>query len=313
MAFCKQKHSDVEDTKDESYNEDSLENVRAFSTSKKQFYSPSSEGLLTKKDDKVIDRRTLIEVHEQKFDSESYHIAQLVVRLGNVRCTGSGGAYELHDGSSWMVTCAHNLIADSLGSSKFFDEILMYCCREGENSNARKYKLDPTTVRIHPSYGGSPETGFDIGMCKITKAVGTKNWKKISFPIRKDAFWGFVNPTKLQKGREVWVNAYPGEKKGFPYTSFGHVTHVLKKKKGGWVIYYTADTTPGVSGGPISLIVEDEKDGKEVGAPKMNIYPGKLVVGVHTGHDPFSNLNYGTLITRPIQRWIYDDHTCIIS
>ena len=127
--------------------------------------------------------------HEKKWDSKTYHFAQLVIRLGNVRCTGSGFNCILHhDGFSWRVTCAHNLIADSLGSSKVFDKILMYKCREGVNSYERKYKLDPTTVRIHPRYGGSPETGFDIGMCKITKAVGTKNWKKISFPIRKDAF-----------------------------------------------------------------------------------------------------------------------------
>jgi len=320
MAFCKSKLSDVEDSKDESYYEDSLENVRAFSTSRRQFYSPSSEGLLTKKDDKVIDRRTLIEFHEKKWDTTNYHTpTQLVVKLGNVKCSGSGITAVLSNGRRCLLTCAHNLIADSLGSRKFFDKIVMYQSREGANSYRGKFKLDPTTVRIHPCYCGSPETGFDIGVCDIATTLGAKNWKKLSFPVRQDTVIGPVNPEKLQKGREVQVNAYPGEKKGFPYTSSGKVTHVLKKKNGGWVVYYSADTTPGVSGGPISLIIEDEKDLKELGAVKLDkyTYPFKQTIGVHTGHDPFSNMNYGTLITNPLWNWVNGvndtDTTCIIS
>jgi len=295
MAFCKSKLSDVEDSKDESCNKDSLEYERAL--------------------DKVIDRGTLIEFHKQKWDSKIYHrIGQLVAKRGQRRLKGSGCIFRINDGSWWLISSAHNLILlSSKGSFQFFDEILMFKCREGENSYQVMYKLDPTTVRIHPCYDGDVVTGFDVAMCKITTALGARNWEKVPFPIQQDTFLGPVNPKNLQTGREVWLNAYPSEKDGFPYTSSGKITNVVEKKKGGWLIFYTASHYLGVSGGPISLIVEDEKDSKELGSHKSNIYPFKQVIGVHIGYEPCLALSFGTLITKPLHKWMNGTDTSIIS
>jgi len=291
------------DIKNESDDEDSLEGVRAFSTSRRQFFLPNREGLLTKNDGKDFDRRTLIEFHEKKWASISYtKSAQLIFHIANLRGCGSGSRIA----GGWLLSCAHNFCGVSLGTRKNFDRMVVYVLREGQSSYKSKFRTSPKTTKIHPRYKNLSDDGFDIALSKLTNEVAGKNWNERSFSVVFDTKLKWVNPKNLKKGHKLIVNGYPGEKQGFPYTSTGNLVHVVETKNGGCVVYYDADSTPGVSGSPIDLIIEDEKEAEalDIKYGSNVFYPRKLTIGVHTGHDPIANLNYGTVITKSLHKWI---------
>ena len=52
----------------------------------------------------------------------------------------------------------------------------------------------------------------------------------------------------------VQVAGYPGELHGFMYEHTGPIESVLSRSKGGFIISYKVDTTPGNSGSPINLV-----------------------------------------------------------
>jgi len=305
MAFCNAELSNEDEIKNGLFDEDSLEDVKAFSTSRKQFGLPNPEGLLTNKDGKEIDRRELIQFHDKKWAGTSYnHIYQVIFRVGNTRGCGSG----FIEANGYLMTCAHNFCGVSMGSKKIYDKMTSYSRREGESSYAAKFRLDPKTAHVHPNYNNLPDSGFDIALCKIGNSLPSKNWQDIKFLTLSDYWSHFVkNPERLVIGQKIEVNGYPGEKKGFPYTSVGKIKKVLKTKYGGWVLYYDADSTPGVSGAAIQLVVEDKKEEEALKVAQYNYdFPWKITIGVHTGHDEIANLNFGTLITKSIYEWMSD-------
>ena len=50
---------------------------------------------------------------------------------------------------------------------------------------------------------------------------------------------------------------YPKEKLGYMFEHTGPIENVMPRSKGGFIISYKVDTTPGNSGSPISLVEED--------------------------------------------------------
>jgi len=114
-----------------------------------------------------------------------------------------------------------------------------------------------------------------------------------------DVIWNNADAESIKRGMAVELAGYPGEKKGWPYTHTGRVIDITKTKLGGHILWYDADATPGNSG---SCVMITDKDFIKSISKKVGIK--KVIVGVHTGHDPVVNLNYGTLITPSIGEWI---------
>lgn len=112
-----------------------------------------------------------------------------------------------------------------------------------------------------------------------------------------------VKPKHIKKGMGIELAGFPGEKGGWPYTHRGKIVEVTKTKLGGHLLLYDVDATPGNSGSCLSIT---DKDFLSNYRRKYNLNDKikKVTVGVHTGHCAVDNLNYGTLITPSMGKWI---------
>jgi len=308
MALCGA--SFIEEKKEE-IDEDSLKNVVAFSCKAKQMMAPSAEGLFTKDDrGNRVDRRTKILFNNPEFCRVSYwSLCQITAKCPRGKGVGSCSVVETKDKKTIFLTCAHNLVSISIRSNDQFPfkDGLIYKARQGEDTYVLKYSADLKKARIHPKYNDQASCGFDLGLVPVVEKLGRKKHRE-AFEVKgkdklkdkwQDVVWSAAEPGSIKKGMTVELAGFPGEKKGWPFTHSGEIVDVTKTDLGGYLLWYNADATTGNSGS--CIMITDPKFIKSRG------YKGrvkKVIVGVHTGHDATDQLNYGTLITPEIMKWI---------
>jgi len=290
----------------------SLSNVVPFSTSKKQHSAGGvMEGLLIIGNDGKSrkDRRIKVEYKNSKWQLSSiFSTLQIKACVPNERGVaqervGSGLAIRVN-GKRHALTCAHNLATRSTyyGDLAKHTDGISYSGRYGEKKWREIFKLDTDKSRIHPKYDGDSAGGFDIALCRMKKL---ENGKVPKYKLVRDSSWGSATPNSLKKGMKIELSGYPGEKKkvGYQYVSTGEIDSVRPTDGGGWVLYYNADSTAGMSGSAIKIVDENWLNDNSTSSMK-NKGKKKKTIGIHTGHDNTVNLNYGTLITPELYEWI---------
>jgi len=222
------------------------------------------------------------------------------------KVVGSGCIISNKSINDTVLTCAHNLSAWSTFKDRFqfFESILSYNMRWGEKSWRQCGRMEEKVIEIHPKFDGTPDCGYDIAVCRelkpISGGVVISAWKYAS----SDTVWSICDPSTLEKGFTIEIAGYPGEKKGYPYTSTGTIVAVKKSKVGGYVLWHDVDCTAGNSGSPI--IINDERWTKR----HIKVEGcSKAIIGVHTGQDLLEGLNFGTLITKSLLKWITGEDT----
>jgi len=303
MALCGVSFLD-EKKDDHEANLHSLKNVFGFSTVQKQFSNDHSEGLLDTDENGVgNDRREKIDFGIQKFKLQSFaSLCQVAanVRKG-VRGVGTCTTIKVNQ-TDYMLTCAHNLVTKSIRLGRFVGHTAgyVYGMRQGENAWNKLYKLDPQNIHVHPDFNGEPYCGYDIALCAYSNEADKRNGEvKFSKDFTSDARWGRGDPKMLKVGYKVEVGGYPGEKDGWPHYHTGEITAIQETEQKGWIIFYNIDSTPGMSGSPI-MIVDKRYICEEDWAKGIR----KMIIGVHTGHDIVEGLNYGTLLTPALEKWV---------
>jgi len=296
-----------EKKEDATVDDHSLKSIVAFSTVKMQMMTPDMAEGLIKADDsgEKTDRRTKILFSDDKYGKYiSYRaLCQVTGAVTNLKKkgVGSGCGINAKDGTQYLLTCAHNLLQWShiLNKLVSFTSLKMYRMRQGENSWRCCSSMDDTTIVAHPKYDGKADCGYDIGMCQLKKVI-SENINNDSFKNGRisDVIWDGCYPRRLAKGMSIEIAGYPGEKHGHPYTHTGIIVAVTKTKNGGHLLWYDVDTTCGNSGSPI--MITDKKYVEKYGKSPAT----KVVIGVHTGYSFVEGLNFGTLITPSLFRWI---------
>ena len=289
---------------------------KAFSTSAQQMDPASQEGLHFKVGGKEQDRRNYVDFKNDENKLSSYECTVQIEGLdcNGGRFVGSGSAVN-RNGIDYIYTCAHNIIGVSPldGKKVPYTDLTAYRMRKGPDVYESKYLLTQTAV--HPKYDGKPGCGFDIAVCRVGKKLPGRNATATNYSTKKsvaDSFAGSIAPNKLKEGTMVQVAGYPGEKAGLLYEHSGPVAQVIETELGGYVLTYKLDTTPGNSGSKVMVV--DETIVKQ--------YPGlaareqrykdrgdehnfqKMIIGIHTGSDYTNQVNFGTLITPEIKKWL---------
>jgi len=288
----------------------SLDNVFAFTTKERQFDAVGKESLLLHtKDGKGVDHREKIMYNNEKFVRQSYYsLCQVTANSKKGKIVGSCSGIGAKGNGKYYLTCAHNIVDCSARTKKLLPYSLgsIYGARQGVDKWGIVCKVDPDKTLVHPKYNGEPDCGFDLGLMAIKSIEkGPKDTNTYKFPEKAnklqfvDVQYSFAERGEIKEGMDIEVAGYPGEMKGWPYTATGKIVDVVKGSLGGWLLFYDADATPGNSGCPIMITDEDflKKRGM-----KQNCK--KLIIGVHNAHDSADNLNYGTLITPQIYKWI---------
>lgn len=302
MAFCGVTFDD-EKKVDEKAFDHRVKNKLAFSAVANQEVSCCDEGCLVRNAEGVAkDRRIKILYDKQKPALLSFTtICQMAVTLNDVRGgIGSCVRVKVCD-VSCILTCAHNLVSKSHLTGKFVKHKVGYTykMRQGEEAWESLWKLVANKITLHPNYTGDACSGFDIGVCPVIREPHKFDGKVDYGKLIKDVEWGSVNPKDLKEGFEIEVGGYPGDKDGYPHYGRGKIVAIKNTEKGGCVLFYDVDTTPGNSGSPIMIVDERffSEEKKKRGITKQTI-------GVHTGHSAHDNLNFGTLITPALEKWI---------
>jgi len=306
MAFCGSEFAD--EKKEEDIH--SLDKICVYSTSKKQRSLPrKKEGLFKKDGDgRIIDRRTKIIYSSKKFSLFSYHAqGQFTAKLPDgTKTVGSCNSISVkkRPGTTYALTCAHNVGDWSVPKKCFvhFNELLMYQARQGVNTWSKCISLEEKTDLVHPNYNGQADSGFDIALCRKMKTISVKrNTSRFRTSLKSDVYFYHAEPENLAKGMKVEIAGYPGEENGQPYTHTGTIVHIIKRPLGGYVLYYNVDCTGGNSGSPIMII---DKEWIKKFNKKHETNVDKVIIGIHTGQDPLERLNFGTLLTPSIYKWM---------
>lgn len=189
----------------------------------------------------------------------------------------------------------------------FYTDLTAYQRRQGAETYEAKWLV--VEAIVHPLYDGSPACGFDIALLLLGQNLGGKNYttKNYAPNAALDMFSFQADPTSLDKST-IRISGYPGDadKVTWPYTHSGPVFKVAKTTLGGYVIYYQVDTTPGNSGSPIQVTdatwVNQCKSrlSEKFRAPNYNC----VTIGVHTGALAVEKLNFGTLLTPELFKWM---------
>jgi len=303
MAFCGISFSDEKKENDEAgYH--SLKNVFGFSTVQKQFDNNHSEGLLDIDEKGVAkDRRQKIDFSLDKFKVISFAtLCQVAASVRNgVKGVGTCTRVEVND-ITHMLTCAHNLVSRSTLTGRYIKHksIFSYNKRQGEKAWADIYKMEQDNIHVHPKFNGEPSCGFDIAICAVSKETHEFSGRvSCMSKSKRDSGWAAVDPETIKVGYKMELGGYPGEKDGWPYSHTGKITHIKNTDEGGWILYYDSDSSLGMSGSPIRIV-----DERFVSQQNRRKGITKITVGVHTGHDIVEGLNYGTLITPALEKWM---------
>merc|ERR1719192_2149002 len=176
--------------------------------------------------------------------------------------------------------------------------------RQGEDKWWQLHKLDMKSIRFPAEYNGAASSGFDIALCAYSDEKHPYNRRIKDDGWKKDIFWGAIDPKDIEVGYKIEVGGYPAEKDGWAHYHRGEITDIKKQDKGGWIVFYNIDSTPGMSGSPIK-IVDERFLSKSLSERERKLGFKKIIVGIHTGHDISEGLNYGTLITPAIRKWMH--------
>jgi len=308
-----------------SDDEDSLENVYAFSTANGKHSGASQEGLYVK-DDKgnTLDRRYPITYDNKKFCRASCTwLGQVTVETKLGKAIGTGYTISgSKNGEGLVLSCAHNFVGFTMKDDKvIFQKPLFYCMRYGENNWSKKFLLNVNEVRVHPSHNGNPASGFDIAVCSVTQKMGpgkvNPKQKLLQLgAIRADVKWNYSGGLykNVKAGLCIEIAGYPAEKnkRGYPYAQTGVIKEVARTKWGGYVLWHNVDTTPGNCGSPIFVtdksFLQTYRDYYDV---PEDI--DRIIVGIHTGSDTVRGMNFGTLITDKLGAWIKkEESSCLL-
>jgi len=304
MAFC---GTEINENEEEVKVDHSLKGVFAFSSIKNQMCFPQKEeGLILRGEDgKSIDRRILIDFGNAKFGLlKSYRIlCQLTSRLPKGEKV-VGTCFRINrNKSEYILTCAHNIVVWSTFRNKFTQLVwcVYYEMRQGESSWIKCKRLDMSTGRVHPKHNGDGASGFDIAVCHPGQIIskGKNDGMFVKYRGNADVTLCSCDPQDLSKGMSLEIAGYPGEKEGQPHTHTGVIVGWIRTKCGGHVLFYDVDCTCGNSGSPI-MITDKEYLKKQKAPPGVK----KMVIGIHTGHDQAEGYNFGTLITKSLEKWI---------
>jgi len=286
----------------------------------------SEEGLHQHDYGKALDRRSYIDFKDDtsRAISNSWCV-QIEGRLPDGTPYTGSGTLRARNGIQYILTCAHNVVAVPWkGDYRPYTDITCYWMRIGDDVYV--WKLRVTKIVVHPKHDDTPNSGFDLAVLFFEDLPG-KNYTTDYYstkPEIRNSGWPTSTEENLRatlKGKTVSVVGYPGEKVppafqsswvgsllGYAATpgryTYGHsgpVTEVSETKGGGYVLSYGVDTTPGNSGSPISVHLEETVDvyGKKM--PKMGI------IGIHTGSNQGLGTNFGTLITSDLRKWIHSE------
>jgi len=306
MAFCGINFSD--DTKEErKAMNHTFREVLFFSTVKKQFTGVSKEGLLIRTKSGIKkDRRLEVDFSKDDFQKSSFtSLVQIKARLPSGDDAIGSGSHIKVSIEDFLLTCGHNLVSVSiLGCVVKHKDGYVYKMRQGENEWKRLGRLDVKKIRVHPNFNGESYCGFDLAICPISWEKHENNGKVV---LKKDyvndSVWWFADPESLKSGMTVEVTGFPGEKDGHAFYHSGEIKHVVKKPNGGWILLYDVDATPGNSGSAIRITDEGWLNEH---LPEIDKSRGikKATIGIHTGHDSTLGLNFGTLLTPALRKWI---------
>jgi len=283
--------------------------VLFFSTEKKQFAGVSKEGLLKRTKRGIRkDRRVKVDFRKNKFQKTSFTaVAQIKARLPSGDDAIGSGTHISVNGVDCVLTCAHNLVSVSiLGPAIKHKDGNVYTMRQGENAWYSLGRLDVKKIRVHPNFNGESFCGFDLGICPVSWEKHENDGKVVyKEDYEVDSGWFFADPKSLKSGMTVEVNGYPGEKDGHAFYHSGEIKHVVEKEKGGWILMYDVDATPGNSGSAIDITDEGWLKEHLTEYDKSRGIK-KATIGIHTGHDSVTGLNFGTLLTPALRKWIKD-------
>jgi len=323
MAFCGVKFWG-DHNEEKEWDPCSLKNIYAFSTSRKQHAvvserSIAREGLQLRGSDLIDDLRTKIKFTNDQFVRTSYYMqCHIVSRMQSKKGGAVGTCSEVLSKDPNVhryLTCAHNLGQYSTFQKKVVPakETYIFKARQGEKCYLARIKADHENITVHPKYNNNPDCGYDIGLitAKNTKCLETrKHFHQNKFKFRNhvsnlshedfcDVEWAWVEPEEIKVGMDVEVAGFPGEHKAWPFTHTGKVQAITKTTIGGTLLWYNVQTTPGNSG---SCIMITDKDFVRKKTDKPGVK--KIIVGVHTGHQEADMLNFGTLITPKLGKWV---------
>jgi len=310
MASCGKNVEDEikDDEKYEDWSDDDLDPDKTidFPTTNCELYTNSKEMLILKDKNGIpIDRRVQVFFNRKEFHSESYFmLSQLTVKLrSGILASGSGICLTLAK-NPFFLSCAHNLVSLSARRKCLvpYVKLKVYKARNGEDSYVASGMTNKKEILPHPKYDGYNEHGWDIGIFRVGELKKGKFSQITHGPmntINDDVMLHWANEKLLTKGMAVEIAGYPGEKKGYPYKHKGTIEDIKMTEYGSYLIWYNADTTLGNSGS--SIMVTDQNFVKSV-AERPGIK--KIIIGVHSGYDNISKLNYGTLITEGVYDWI---------
>ncbi len=163
----------------------------------------------------------------------------------------------------------------------FYEKSYVYQAKECTNEPCDEDRDDcfqMKTYIIFRKYYTHCSRSYDIAMIIVDKE--SKEWLDL----------GWKTDSESMEGMDISVSGYPSEKRDHcMYVGFGQIKKDLK-----FEVTHNADTTSGMSGGPI-----------------YNVWDG-LVYGVNTAYDPSEHLNTGVKITKrlykTIQHWMDQYH-----
>lgn len=303
MACCG-KDVLVEIKDDEKYDDWSNENIDPdkivpFPANNSERDSGIGEVLLYVDDSgNKIDHRVQVFFNRKEFHTRSYFmLCQVIKALGNGKSAG-GTASCIPNKNPYFLTCAHNLMKRS---GDLYESLKVYQAMHGKKSCLNTIIVKKGNMVPHPKYDGYPLNGFDIGIFRSSKSRKNKvdeNTYGSMETIQGDVLMHFAT-ADLKVGMAVEIAGYPVSKKLYPYKHEGKIERIQDTKRGSQLIWYNADTTKGNSGS--SIVVTDQNFVRSVTKE-----PGikKIIIGVHSGYDPVTGKNFGTLITEELYCWI---------
>jgi hypothetical protein len=283
-----------------AYTVDSLDNVVAFSSTKRAMCPLSDEGLVTRNDDgKAVDRRIKIFYDNRKFHKSSYFsLCQVTSKLRDGSKAVGSGFYINSRGV--YITSAHNVMAFSIRTKLpiIFGDWRIYSARQGEDNYVDCSFVNNDKVSIHHEFNGQSIFGFDISKLLVTNKFNPRK-TRYTQSLAMDVTFAEPRLNDIKSGMTVEVAGYPGKGRGYPFTHIGKVVDITSTALGGCLLWYDVDTTPGNSGSCVMIT-----DMNYVRTCTSDPGIRKVIVGVHSGHDEVKQLNYGTLITTSLYKWI---------
>lgn len=310
MSLCRVVH--IESFRFDPVIDHSLKNTVPLSTFSIQNREPCKDGLLIVDFSNRKKIGTTAKICHAKWKFEKGWNYMLSQTIGNLH-----GYHGFHQGTSELdleriqylqyLTCAHNLYHWSARSKTlvpFDKESYVYKAQNVEGA----FVADFSELHVHPKYNGRPDCGFDIGWLLLLKETRKKRRRKELLPGYgkenlthgewDDALWFSLGLYYIRTGMIVEVACSSNEEERSHKPIKGKIKCITKTPVGGYLLWYESAVMPGAGA---CIMITDEKF---VRWYTKTSGIKKLIVGLQTGHDATEGLNYATLITPKILKWI---------